>query len=55
MKDALALLVSYNRSANEDVYALLADADPELLTRDSGSYYGSILGLLNHLLLADLG
>ncbi len=55
MRNAITTLVSYNQSANAELYELLAKLDAEHLSRESGSYFGSIMGLLNHLLLADLG
>lgn len=45
----------YNRSANTKFYRLLDSADPPVITAESGSYFSGILGLLNHILLSDLG
>lgn len=54
MKQILSLMAEYNGVANSKLYALLEESDPEALTRESGSYYGNILGLTNHILVADL-
>jgi len=54
MKQILSLMAEYNGVANGQLYALLEKSDPEVLTRESGSYYGNILGLANHILVADL-
>ncbi len=55
MKDIYVLLAEYNAYVNGVLYGLLEKVPPDLVTRDAGSYYGSILGLLNHVLRSDLG
>jgi uncharacterized damage-inducible protein DinB len=55
MKDLLSLLAQYNRSANEQLFRILDEAGSEVINKESGSYFGSIMGLLNHILLSDLG
>ena len=55
MKTILELMAAYNKAANDELYEILDKADPELLTRSHNTYYDSVLGLLNHVLLADLG
>jgi len=54
MKDALELLARYNAVANTRVYDLIAAQPAELLHRESGSYFHTILGLLNHILRSDI-
>ena len=49
----LQLLAEYNRWMNERVYAAAARLAPEELARDRGAFFGSILGTLNHLVVAD--
>lgn len=55
MKAILQLMAQYNRTANTKLYTLLAGVDPHVVSAESGSYFGGILGLLNHVLLSDLG
>ncbi|MBU6439540.1 MAG: DinB family protein [Betaproteobacteria bacterium] len=49
----LQLLAEYNRWMNERLYAAAARLGPEELARDRGAFFGSILGTLNHLVVAD--
>ena len=55
MKQLLALMVEYNRVANRGLCEILKAANSGLLTEGAGSYFHSVLGLLNHILLSDLG
>ncbi len=50
---SLELQNRYNRWMNEGLYARCQPLDPEVLGRDLGAFFKSILGTLNHLLLAD--
>ena len=54
IKDLFIQLAKYNRITNQELIALLKGIEHSKLTEDMGSYYGSILGLLNHQLLADI-
>ncbi len=54
MKDALALLARYNAVANTRVYDLIAAQPAEMLYRESGSFFHTIIGLLNHILRSDI-
>jgi uncharacterized damage-inducible protein DinB len=54
MKEILSLMAMYNSEVNKELYKLLADQDPALLTRESGSYFHNILTILNHILVSDL-
>jgi uncharacterized damage-inducible protein DinB len=55
MKEIYGLLAEYNGNANRILLDVLEKAPPELITKEAGSWYGSILGLLNHILRSDLG
>ena len=54
MTDATRLVARYNAHADRLLFELLDGIDPDLITRPAGSYFVSILGLLNHTLLAGL-
>ncbi|UAW98565.1 DinB family protein [Halopseudomonas nanhaiensis] len=47
------LLADYNQWMNAKVYEAAAQLDEAELTRDRGAFFGSILGTLNHILVAD--
>ena len=49
------LFADYNAHVNRELFTILAKAAPEVLTRPTGSYFETALGLLNHLLVSDLG
>lgn len=53
MLHSFAVFARYNRWANRRLYAALGAPDPTVLNRDGGAAFGSILGTLNHLLVAD--
>ncbi|KAF1715578.1 damage-inducible protein DinB [Pseudoxanthomonas yeongjuensis] len=48
-----ALLADYNRWMNRKLYAAAATLDADALAQDRGAFFGSILGTLNHLVVAD--
>lgn len=54
MKDLLLPIARYNQIANEQMFEILEKQDTETLTRDAGSFFNSIIGLLNHILVSDL-
>jgi uncharacterized damage-inducible protein DinB len=54
MKDLFELLAEYNEKTNREMLGILGAQAPELLSRPAGAYHGSILGVLNHLLQADV-
>jgi uncharacterized damage-inducible protein DinB len=54
MKEIYGLLADYNAQVNRQMLDILDKAPAGLLTRDAGSYFGSILGVLEHVLRADL-
>jgi uncharacterized damage-inducible protein DinB len=47
------LLADYNRWMNRRLYAAAAQLPAEAVTADRGAFFGSILGTLNHLAVAD--
>ena len=55
MKEILLLMARYNQAVNKQLFDQLATCDNELLIRESGSYFENLLGLLNHILVSDLG
>ena len=55
MKDQIYLMARYNRAVNGKLYEILGNLDADALTRNAGSYFGGILGILNHVLVSDLG
>jgi len=54
MKEIYVLLAEYNAHVNGLLFGVLEKAPAGLVTKEAGSYYGSILGLLNHILRSDL-
>ncbi len=54
VKEVFKLLARYNSITNTELLTILEGLEPSKLTEDLGSYYGSILGLLNHIATADL-
>jgi uncharacterized damage-inducible protein DinB len=55
VKEIYILLAKYNQITNQDLIKILREVEPNKLSENLGSYYGSILGILNHHLLADIG
>jgi uncharacterized damage-inducible protein DinB len=55
VKEIYTLFAKYNRITNQDLIKILREVDPNKLSENLGSYYGSIFGILNHHLLADIG
>src|SRR3546814_20392030 len=53
LQSHFALLASYNRWMNERLYAAAATLPADELARDRGAFFGSILGTLNNLVVAD--
>jgi uncharacterized damage-inducible protein DinB len=47
------LLAEYNQWMNDKVYDTAARLGPEALAQDRGAFFGSIMGTLNHLVVAD--
>jgi len=53
--ESLRLLAGYNRWMNEKLYACAAALSDEERKRDRKAFFGSIHGVLNHILLGDRG
>ena len=47
------LMADYNRWMNQRVYAAAARLPAAAVSEDRGAFFGSILGTLNHLMIAD--
>jgi uncharacterized damage-inducible protein DinB len=54
MRELFDLLASYNEKTNREMLGILAAQPAELLSRPAGVYHSSVLGVLNHLLQADV-
>lgn len=54
MKELFKLLAQYNFQTNRDMMLILETVSQDQLSQDMGSFYHSILGLLNHILLMDV-
>ncbi|SFL96798.1 DinB family protein [Rugamonas rubra] len=52
-REHFALMASYNETMNQQVYAAAARLAPAELTAERGAFFGSIIGTLNHLVVAD--
>jgi uncharacterized damage-inducible protein DinB len=55
MKYFFQLMADYNAQANRRMYQIIRNTPEYLLTKDNGSYFDNLLGLLNHHLWADIG
>ncbi|ODT06814.1 MAG: diguanylate cyclase [Mesorhizobium sp. SCN 65-20] len=53
MKQHFMMLAAYNQWANERIYEAASDLSSEELLRDTGAFFGSMIGTLNHILVAD--
>ncbi|RYF17178.1 MAG: damage-inducible protein DinB [Comamonadaceae bacterium] len=49
-----ALMAEYNRWMNDRMYEAAGKLDGAELSADKGAFFGSILGTLNHIVVADL-
>ena len=47
-------MAEYNKTANSQLYEILHKCDSGLTAKQTGSYFETILGLLNHILISDL-
>ncbi len=54
MKEIFLLLSRYNAHANRYLFDSLESFSEEELKKDAGSWFGSIFGILNHILVSDL-
>ena len=53
MREHFTLLARYNQWANATLYEAISALPEVEIARDRGGFFGSILGCLNHLLVAD--
>ncbi len=53
-KDHLRLMATYNSVMNARLIALVTRLSDEALLESRGAFFGSVLGTLNHLVVADL-
>jgi len=53
MKQHFQMFAAYNRWANQRIYEVAAGLSPEEFTRDTGAFFKSVMGTLNHLLATD--
>ncbi|HUX49647.1 MAG TPA: DinB family protein [Spirochaetia bacterium] len=54
MQSVVVRLVHYNSAVNKKLFDLLESVPESILQKSVGSYYNSIVGLLNHVLRSDL-
>lgn len=54
LKDHFELLSVYNQWMNSKVYEAAAQLSATDLAKDSGAFFGSILGTLNHIVVGDI-
>ncbi|PSB02070.1 DinB family protein [Merismopedia glauca] len=50
----IQLLSQYNRWMNQKVYQAASGLNEDVLIADKGAFFGSMLGTLNHILVADI-
>nr|MDO8109079.1 DinB family protein [Candidatus Sigynarchaeota archaeon] len=55
MKDIFQFLAKYNKLTNQAMVQILEKVPSKDLVKDTGAFYKSILGTLNHLMGADIG
>ena len=53
MKQHFMMFAAYNYWANGQIYDVAAELTDEEFGRDVGAFFGSMMGTLNHLLVAD--
>jgi uncharacterized damage-inducible protein DinB len=53
MRRHFMMFAAYNQWANNRIYGAAADLDEEAFNRDTGAFFGSMMGTLNHVLTAD--
>jgi len=53
MKQHFMMFAAYNAWANQRIYDAAANLTEEELSRDTGAFFKSVMGTLNHILVAD--
>jgi uncharacterized damage-inducible protein DinB len=53
MRNHINLMASYNEWMNSRLYSAAATLSADELTQNKGAFFGSLLGTLNHLVVAD--
>ncbi|KQZ21801.1 diguanylate cyclase [Mesorhizobium sp. Root552] len=53
MKRHFMMFAAYNQWANSRIYEAAADLTEDEFSRDTGAFFGSLMGTLNHILVAD--
>ena len=53
MKRHFMMFAAYNQWANNRLYNAAADLTDEEFNRNTGAFFGSMMGTLNHLLVTD--
>lgn len=53
MKKHYAMFAAYNQWANQRIYASAETLDADEFQRDTGAFFKSMMGTLNHILVAD--
>ena len=53
MHQHFRMFAAYNRWANTQVYDAAGELSDEELNRDTGAFFGSLIGTLNHVVVAD--
>jgi len=54
MLEHLRLLSRYNQWINDKLYSTAAQLPADELAKDRGAFFGSVLGTLNHIMVADI-
>lgn len=54
LKADCEIFAHYNASLNKSIYTCAAQLDEAALSLDRGAFFGSILGTLNHIMVADI-
>lgn len=54
MLEHLCLLSHYNQWMNDKLYSTAAKLPADELAKDRGAFFGSLLGTLNHIMVADI-
>ena len=52
--DQFELMANYNQWINDKIYTAANELGTELASRNMGALFGSILGTLNHIMVADV-